>query len=281
MVDSALTVPQSMISSPKVRQDTCCISAQHRARRIDNPTFMKQSFKLLSRLAIMAAVFAFAVSRVVAQDLTATYVTGNEVPVTSDSFLAEGKTITVVLNFAPQRGAQLMVVRNTGSNVIGQFSNLAQGQTIALTYAGITYHFVANYYGGDGNDLVLLWTTGDELVAPVAKQKLDGQLLLALRQRRHEPPFDGPTNLKPDLPVTEGDRVLVDIEAVAPNALAGQVTSLGAALPDGAVSNKALRALIPLSQIEILAARPDVKSISAAKLSVTSEWDLRREGGKR
>jgi hypothetical protein len=235
---------------------------------------MKQRSKLLIRwrsvLILTAGVVALAGSHVWAQEVTATFATGTEIPVTSDSFTAEGKTIKIELNFAPQPGEQLTVVRNTGTDIIrGRFNNLAQGQTITLTFAGITYHFVANYYGGAGNDLVLLWTTGDELVAPIARAKLDGQLLLALRKVRGEPPFDKPTSLQPDIPISEGDRVLVDIEGTISKALQDQVALTGGAFPDNAATDSGLRALVPLSQLETLALRPDVKSISPAKLSVT------------
>lgn len=243
---------------------------------------MKQRLKLLGSwwIAIVAAaILAITQPQLIAEEVTATYVTGAEIPVTSESFIAQGKTISITLNFAPQPGAELTVVRNTGSNVLGQFDNLAQGQTITLSYAGINYHFVANYYGGNGNDLVLLWTTGDEVVSTAAKQKLDGQLLLALRKRRGEPPFDRATNLQPAIPVSEGDRVLVDIEATIPQNLVAQVKSLGAALPDDAISGTTLRVLIPLSQLEMLAARPEVKSVSVAKLSVISQWKVRPSGG--
>jgi hypothetical protein len=235
---------------------------------------MKHQSKLLMRwhsaVILTAGVFAMAVSHVMAQEITATFVTGAEIAVTSDDFTAEGKTIDIALNFAPPPGEQLTIVRNTGPGIIrGRFNNLAQGQTITLTYAGITYHFVANYYGGEGNDLVLLWTTGDELVAPIARAKLDGQLLLALRKLRGEPPFDKPTSLEPDIPISQGDRVLVDIEGTISKALQDQVTLSGGAFPDNAVTSTMLRALVPLSQLEMLASRPDVKSISPAKLSVT------------
>ena len=56
------------------------------------------------------------------------------------------------------RHGELMVVNNTGLSFInGSFSNLAQGQAVLLSFGGVTYHFVANYYGGTGNDLVLVW----------------------------------------------------------------------------------------------------------------------------
>ncbi len=65
---------------------------------------------------------------------------------------------TLTLNYAPTTGAELMLVKNTGLGFItGQFSNLAQGQNVTLSYGGVNYQFVANYYGGSGNDLVLQW----------------------------------------------------------------------------------------------------------------------------
>lgn len=239
---------------------------------------MKQNFEAslptwFFRRVLIGAVAAFGVSvwQVAAQDIAATYVDGAEIPVTSDGFIAEGKAINITLNFAPPPGTQLMVVQNTSPGIIrGRFKNLAQGQTVTLTYAGITYYFVANYYGGNGNDLVLLWTTGDRLMAPIAKAKLDGQLLLALRRVRGEPPFDKPTSLEPAIPVKDGERVLVDIEGSVSKTLADQVISMGGALPDSSPSTTVLRAMIPLSSLEALALRNDVKFISPAKVSVAS-----------
>ena len=241
-------------------------------------SFMKQGFAafLSSRLSIwililVVALFGASASRAPGQDIIANYVTGSEVPVRSNGFDAEGKTIDLALNFAPPPGTQLMLVQNTGPGIIrGRFSNLAQGQTITLTFSGLTYHFVANYYGGRGNDLILLWTTGDEVVSPAARAKLDGQLLLALRKNRGEPPFDKPTTLEPAIPVKDGDRVLVDIEGSISKTLVDQVTLMGGSLPDSSPSSTVLRAMVPLSQLETLAARADVNSISPAKLSVTT-----------
>ena len=93
-----------------------------------------------------------------AQSLSATYTTASDVPVTASSYTATGKTVNLTLNYAPTTGTQLMVVKNTGIGFINDtFNNLAQGQTVPLTYNGGTYEFVANYYGGTGNDLVLVW----------------------------------------------------------------------------------------------------------------------------
>ncbi|MFO1481807.1 MAG: choice-of-anchor D domain-containing protein [Verrucomicrobiaceae bacterium] len=97
--------------------------------------------------------------------LTANYTTGAEVPATANGFTATGKTVNFALNYAPVTGSSLMVVNNTGTGFInGTFSNLAHGQAMALNFNGITYRFIASYYGGTGNDLVLQWA-GTRLLA--------------------------------------------------------------------------------------------------------------------
>ncbi len=87
--------------------------------------------------------------------LTWNYTTANDVPVSGTSVSG---TATLTLGFAPPAGTTLMVVQNNQLPFItGTFTNLAQGQPVAMTFAGVTYNFVANYFGGSGNDLVLHW----------------------------------------------------------------------------------------------------------------------------
>ena len=51
-----------------------------------------------------------------------------------------------------------MVVKNTGlSFIAGTFANLTNGQVVTFSQGVTNYTFVANYYGGSGNDLVLVW----------------------------------------------------------------------------------------------------------------------------
>ncbi len=93
--------------------------------------------------------------------VTATYHSPTDVLViqpAQPTYTATGKSVNLTLNFAPRIGSNLMVVNNTGLDFIqGTFDNLAQGQVVVLSYGGVTYSFVANYYGGTGNDLVLQW----------------------------------------------------------------------------------------------------------------------------
>lgn len=92
--------------------------------------------------------------------IAAVYTTGSEVPVTSgaSSFSPFDGTVNFTLNHAPATGATLTVVRISDLGFMNNyFDNLAHGQAVNLTYGGITYPFVADYYGGTGNDLVLRW----------------------------------------------------------------------------------------------------------------------------
>jgi alpha-tubulin suppressor-like RCC1 family protein len=91
-------------------------------------------------------------------DLTATFNAAADVPLTTSSYTASGDA-TFTLNFAPEPGTNLTVVKNTGLPFIaGTFNNLANGAAVNLSFNGSTYPFIAWYYGGEGNnDLVLLW----------------------------------------------------------------------------------------------------------------------------
>jgi uncharacterized repeat protein (TIGR02543 family) len=90
--------------------------------------------------------------------LAAVFNAASDVPVTASSYTATGNAVNLTLNYAPTTGTTLMIVKSTGLSFInGTFSNLVQGQEVLLTYAGNSYSFMANYFGGTGNDLVLLW----------------------------------------------------------------------------------------------------------------------------
>ncbi len=94
--------------------------------------------------------------------LAADFTSPSSIPVTAASYTATGNDVQLSLGFAPPVGTNLTVVKNTGLPFInGHFSNLTHGQAVNLSYDGITYKFVANYYGGSGNDLVLHWAQQD------------------------------------------------------------------------------------------------------------------------
>ena len=116
---------------------------------------------LRSFCSIVAVLLAMALPAL-SGTINANFTLANSIPVTESSYNATGNDISISLGFAPSKGTNLTVVNNTGIGFItGQFSNLAQGQTVNLSYNDITYRFVANYYGGTGNDLVLHWAYQD------------------------------------------------------------------------------------------------------------------------
>lgn len=108
---------------------------------------------------------AILVSSALGATVPADFSSAASVPVTAASYDATGNDVSLSLSFAPPAGTDLTIVRVTGLEWIqGEFSNLTHGEELTLEHAGVPYHFVANYYGGDGNDLVLQWARG-ELVA--------------------------------------------------------------------------------------------------------------------
>ena len=109
-------------------------------------------------VAVALAVFSLAGRMAQADTVSAIYNSATDVPVTATNYTATGNTVNFTLNFPPATGTDLTVVNNQGLDfIVGTFDNLAQGQAVALSYGGVTYRFVANYYGGSGNDLVLVW----------------------------------------------------------------------------------------------------------------------------
>jgi len=101
-------------------------------------------------------------------------------------------------------------------------------------------------------------------------KKLDPQLLLALKKSRGVPPFDKPTALEPDIPVKHNGRVLVDMQATVSRGLLNHVALLGGWVDNKSATTTTLRAMVPFSQLEALAARADVKSISPAHPTIKS-----------
>jgi hypothetical protein len=98
--------------------------------------------------------------------------------------------------------------------------------------------------------------------------KLDEHLALVAKKSRGEPPFDKPTTLQPDVYQSNG-RVLVEIQGTVSKELADQITSLGGQLVAGWGTATIFRAWIPFAQVETVAARADIRSISAARPSIT------------
>jgi hypothetical protein len=116
---------------------------------------MKPSKRNLIRV-ILWCVLAFGSDPAFAAVVNATWSYPGDAAITAANYTAVGNTVSFTLNCVPTAN-ELTVIRHTGPAFIqGTFSNLAQGQAVALTFNSVTYNFIANYYGGSGNDLVLM-----------------------------------------------------------------------------------------------------------------------------
>jgi hypothetical protein len=98
--------------------------------------------------------------------------------------------------------------------------------------------------------------------------KLDSHLTLVVKKSRGEAPFDKPTTLQPDVFQSDG-RVLVEIEGSISRELSDYIASLGGQLLTGWGTATNFRAWVPFAQVETLAGRADIKSIIAARPTVT------------
>ena len=88
-------------------------------------------------------------------NLVATFKSGADTAMTMNSPVFISGSLTVILDFAPTLGTNLTVIKNTTASFInGRFSNVPQGATFSLTYNGLSYDYIANYYGGNARSLV-------------------------------------------------------------------------------------------------------------------------------
>jgi len=111
-----------------------------------------------------------------------------------------------------------------------------------------------------------------------AQRKMDSQLIDAEKMRRGEPVAEGITTLRVDLDKDDEGRVLTDIDAKVSAELLQRITALGGKVVSHFEEFNAIRARVPLSQVETLAARDDVKFIRPAVKAVTNVGSVTSEG---
>lgn len=92
--------------------------------------------------------------------LQVNFAAAGDVPIVANGYtVPSGRSLGLVLGFAPAPGCSLKVVDNTSANPIsGSFVGLPHNGLIVSAFGGQTYVFQATYTGGDGNDLVLMET---------------------------------------------------------------------------------------------------------------------------
>lgn len=92
--------------------------------------------------------------------------------------------------------------------------------------------------------------------------KLDSHLTLVVKKSR------GESTLQPDVFQSDG-RVMVEIEGSISRELSDYIASLGGQLITGWGTATNFRAWVPFAQVEALAGRADIKSVIAARPTVT------------
>lgn len=103
-----------------------------------------------------------------------------------------------------------------------------------------------------------------------AQKKLDSHIVLAIKKSRGEPPFDKPTQLDPDLAIEPDGRVLVDLNAKVTAELLALIERRGGKVLQHFESMRFIRARVPLSSLEGIAAHSDVSFISPAAQATTN-----------
>jgi uncharacterized membrane protein len=110
--------------------------------------------------------------------------------------------------------------------------------------------------------------SGREPVPASVLNKLDEQLVLVVKKSRAESASDKSPVVEPDVYKFRG-RVLVEIEGTFSRELSDEVARLGGQVVTDWGTTTKFRAWVPFAQLEILASRADIKSISAARPTIT------------
>ena len=116
-------------------------------------------------------------------------------------------------------------------------------------------------------------TRQTEASAVSAESKLDVALVTALKRSRGELPPLKAGQLDPDIPVSDGPRVLVDVSASITDELLTHIAGIGGRLAPSPEAQKTVRAMVPLAELEALAGRADVIAIAPAKPYVVRRFD--------
>ncbi len=107
-----------------------------------------------------------------------------------------------------------------------------------------------------------------------AQQKISSALLYASKMQRGKPIANGVQRLRTRVQVETDGTTLVDIKADVNETVLAQVEALGATIVNNFPQYHAIRARIPLDQVEALALLPQVISIRPADEMITHSHDL-------
>src|SRR5437879_65581 len=111
----------------------------------------------------------------------------------------------------------------------------------------------------------------EKLARTPIHKKLDSQLVYALRERRLGLAVRGSFSLKPALTVEPDGRLLVDIRGRVSPGLLGLIKQNGGIVISSFDRYDAIRALVPLTAVETVAAQNEVRFVSPAAKATTND----------
>ncbi len=118
----------------------------------------------------------------------------------------------------------------------------------------------------------------EKAARPPAQQKMDSQLVYAVKQARKEIIAPGLDNVRLGVAPDANGLVLVDITAEVSQTLLGHIAQSGGQVVHSSPRFRAIRARLPLNQIESLAARADVKTVRPADQAEAHVGRINSEG---
>jgi uncharacterized repeat protein (TIGR01451 family) len=153
------------------------------------------------------------------------------------------------------------------------YAGLALAGVVALTSS------VRAQDGISSNALAQISALNAEKYTRTATQlKMDSQLVYAIKQSGGQPVAQGVGMLALNLQTNADGRILVDINAQVSPELLTFISGVGGTVRSSVSNFNAVRALLPLNQIETVASRSDVKFVQSAVPSGTRTGSVDSEG---
>ncbi|MDO8587872.1 MAG: S8 family serine peptidase [Armatimonadota bacterium] len=104
-----------------------------------------------------------------------------------------------------------------------------------------------------------------------AQRKIESKLLLAAKKNRQAPLAIGMPELRSSIELDSENKVLVDVRAVVTDQLITEIKALGGDVINSLPQYHAIRARLPIIQVETLAAKAAVRSIRPADVMFTNK----------
>jgi len=112
-----------------------------------------------------------------------------------------------------------------------------------------------------------------------AQQKMDSQLIYALKMRRGAMIAEGVRTLETNIPYNNQGKMTLDLKAKVSDALLTQLQSYGADIINSVPEHNSIRIQGAMNQIEAIAALPDVMYIQSKQEAMTSRDDRAAQSG--